>query len=61
MTEGVIHTRHLFTLRRGGRLSAVLPLRPKHGALVSPTNYHTPEFDIVGDQASVAMLVERLN
>jgi CelD/BcsL family acetyltransferase involved in cellulose biosynthesis len=29
---------------RDGQLVAVLPLASRHGALVSPTNWHTPEF-----------------
>lgn len=32
----------LLTLRRDGRLAAVLPLLRRRGALVSPTNWHTP-------------------
>lgn len=50
----------IYGLRRGGALSAVLPLQRSRGALLSPTNYHTPEFDAVGDAASVAILLDRM-
>src|SRR6266566_178563 len=34
----------LATVRFGGRLTVVLPLRRRLGALTSPSNWHTPDF-----------------
>jgi CelD/BcsL family acetyltransferase involved in cellulose biosynthesis len=38
---------HIFVVRRGGRLVALLPMRRRHGALRSPTNAHTPAFGLL--------------
>lgn len=47
----------LHMVRRGGRLVAVLPLARRAGALVSPTNFHTPHFGPVAqdDDARAAL------
>jgi CelD/BcsL family acetyltransferase involved in cellulose biosynthesis len=37
----------LLAVRRGGQLVAVAPLQKRRGALRSPTNPHTPAFDLV--------------
>jgi CelD/BcsL family acetyltransferase involved in cellulose biosynthesis len=48
-------------LRRDGRLSAVLPLQMRRRALASPTNWHTPEFAPVAEDAGIERtLVEAL-
>jgi CelD/BcsL family acetyltransferase involved in cellulose biosynthesis len=39
--------------RRAGRLVGVLPLGRRGAALLSPTNYHTPEFAILAEDAAV--------
>jgi CelD/BcsL family acetyltransferase involved in cellulose biosynthesis len=38
-------------LRRDGRLAAVLPLVRRRGAFASPTNWHTPDFRLVAEDA----------
>ena len=44
----------IVALRRGDRLSAVLPLTGRHGAPRSATNFHSPMFDILAaDEAAV--------
>lgn len=48
------------TLRRAGRLVAVLPLRRRRGALLSPTNWHAPGFGPVGEPASATVLIRRV-
>jgi CelD/BcsL family acetyltransferase involved in cellulose biosynthesis len=50
----------ILALRSNGRLRAVLPLYRRMGALISTTNWHTPEFDAVGDPDSVAALLRLL-
>lgn len=50
----------IVALRRAGQLVAVLPLGRRLGALTSVTNWHTPEFDAVGDPAAVAELLAML-
>jgi CelD/BcsL family acetyltransferase involved in cellulose biosynthesis len=51
----------LATVRREGRLTAVLPLGRRLGALTSPTNWHTPEFGpVASDRASLRRLVQAL-
>jgi CelD/BcsL family acetyltransferase involved in cellulose biosynthesis len=47
----------IWCLRRDGQLRAVLPLQRVLGALASTTNWHTPEFDAVGDPDSIAELL----
>jgi CelD/BcsL family acetyltransferase involved in cellulose biosynthesis len=37
----------LVTVRRDGRLAAVVPLAARLGGAVAPTNWHTPGFEIV--------------
>jgi CelD/BcsL family acetyltransferase involved in cellulose biosynthesis len=39
--------------RSGGRLTGVLPLLRRRGGLVSPTNWHTPEFGLLAEDESV--------
>lgn len=43
------------TLRTDGRLTAVLPLLARRGALVSPTNWHTPLFGAVAESEADAL------
>lgn len=38
---------HIFIVRRAGRVVAVLPMQRRGGALHSPTNAHSPLFDMV--------------
>ncbi len=54
-------TLELATVRRDGRLAAVLPLRRHLGALGSPTNWHTPEFGpVASDATSLRRLAHEL-
>jgi CelD/BcsL family acetyltransferase involved in cellulose biosynthesis len=48
----------VFTLRRNGRLAAVLPLAERHGIRRALTNWHTPELEIpaVDSDARQALL-----
>jgi CelD/BcsL family acetyltransferase involved in cellulose biosynthesis len=49
------------TLRRGDRLAAIAPFARVGRSLVSPANYHTPAFDLVGEDAdAVAELAHQL-
>lgn len=49
----------ILALRENGRLSGVLPMMSRSGALVSPTNWHTPEFGILADgEAARTCLLE---
>lgn len=52
----------VFYARDGGRLEAVLPLYEIRGTLRSPSNPHTPEFDVVAsrDDAARAVVAEVL-
>jgi CelD/BcsL family acetyltransferase involved in cellulose biosynthesis len=51
----------MITLWRGDRLAGVAPFAHARGALVSPTNYHTPAFELVGeDDDAVAELATML-
>jgi CelD/BcsL family acetyltransferase involved in cellulose biosynthesis len=51
----------VLSARRGDRLAAVVPLARRWGGLTSPTNYHTPGFDLVGeDEAAVHDLADAL-
>jgi CelD/BcsL family acetyltransferase involved in cellulose biosynthesis len=43
----------VFADRRDGRLTGVLPLLRRRGGLASPTNWHTPEFGLLAEDASV--------
>ena len=47
------------TARRDGRLVGGLALVPARGALVSPTNWHTPAYGAVADDAAVAAALVR--
>jgi CelD/BcsL family acetyltransferase involved in cellulose biosynthesis len=38
---------HVFVVRRDDRLVGLLPMQKRHGALRSPTNAHTPAFDLL--------------
>jgi CelD/BcsL family acetyltransferase involved in cellulose biosynthesis len=42
----------VLALRRNGTLAAVLPVECRRGALRSPTNWHTPVFGPVGEDAA---------
>lgn len=42
--------------RRAGELAGVLPLLDRGAVLRAPTNWHTPEFEILGDPAARAAL-----
>jgi CelD/BcsL family acetyltransferase involved in cellulose biosynthesis len=44
----------IVALRREGRLAAVLPLVRRRGALVSPTNWHTPEWGVLAEDDASA-------
>jgi CelD/BcsL family acetyltransferase involved in cellulose biosynthesis len=44
----------LMTLRRDGRLAAVLPLERRFGTLQSTTNWHTPAFVFLAEDAAAA-------
>src|SRR6266511_4392405 len=47
----------IITVRRGGRLTAVLPMRRRLGALTSPSNWHTPHFGpVASDRVSLRLL-----
>jgi CelD/BcsL family acetyltransferase involved in cellulose biosynthesis len=49
----------ILVLRRQDRLVGVLPLASQRGALVSTTNWHTPEFvPIAEDESALAALIE---
>lgn len=50
----------IMALRHNGELAAVLPLCRRMGALSSVTNWHTPEFDAVGEESAVAELIAKL-
>ena len=41
----------IVALRRNGRLAAVLPLVRRRGAVASPTNWHSPDFRLVAEDA----------
>lgn len=44
----------ILTVRRDGRLAGVLPVAVRRGALRSPTNWHTPEFELLAEDSEVA-------
>lgn len=49
----------VFTLRDGGRLSALVPLEVHGSTLRSPTNYETPEFEVLAEhEVDASALVE---
>jgi CelD/BcsL family acetyltransferase involved in cellulose biosynthesis len=49
----------VLVLRRQGRLAGLLPLAGRRGALVSTTNWHTPEFaPLAEDDEALGALVE---
>jgi CelD/BcsL family acetyltransferase involved in cellulose biosynthesis len=51
----------VLTARRGDRLAAVVPLARRRVGYASPTNYHTPGFELVGeDEPAVHDLARRL-
>jgi CelD/BcsL family acetyltransferase involved in cellulose biosynthesis len=51
----------ILVLRRDGRTAALLPLVHRRGALASPTNWHTPDFRLVAEDAEAKRaLVETL-
>lgn len=39
----------LLTLHRRDRLAALVPLAERRGVLAAPSNYHTPAFELVGE------------
>lgn len=43
----------LLAVRRDGRLAGLLPILWRRGAAVSPTNWHTPEFGVLAEDADV--------
>lgn len=47
----------IFVIRRGGRIVALLPMVRRLGALRSPTNAHTPHFDLLAmdEEAAFAL------
>jgi CelD/BcsL family acetyltransferase involved in cellulose biosynthesis len=51
----------ILTIRRDGRLVAVLPLSRQFGALSSTTNWHTPDFGpVIQDPPALRALAEEL-
>jgi CelD/BcsL family acetyltransferase involved in cellulose biosynthesis len=50
----------IHTARSNGRLVAVLPLSRGRGVVASPTNWHTPLFGLVGEEAALPLLVSRV-
>jgi CelD/BcsL family acetyltransferase involved in cellulose biosynthesis len=51
----------VLALRREGRLAAVLPVVHRAGGIHSPTNWHTPEYDVVGeDEDAARALIDEL-
>jgi CelD/BcsL family acetyltransferase involved in cellulose biosynthesis len=49
----------ILVVRRSGQLAGVVPLQIRRGALRSPTNPHTPAFDLVAlDQEAVRTLAD---
>ena len=44
----------LHVVERGGRLAGVLPLGLRAGRLASPTNFHTPAFGLLAENAAAA-------
>ncbi|MGH8312284.1 MAG: GNAT family N-acetyltransferase [Gammaproteobacteria bacterium] len=51
----------ILTLRRKGRLVGLLPVAQRHGCVSSLTNYHTPQSDLLAEDAGVAYdLAQRL-
>jgi CelD/BcsL family acetyltransferase involved in cellulose biosynthesis len=50
---------HVLAVRRNGQLVALVPLQKRRGALRSPTNPHTPAFDLVAlDEEAVRALAD---
>ena len=50
----------ILAIRRDGRLAAVLPLQEaRSGSLRSPTNYHTPEYGFLAEDAEAAVELAR--
>lgn len=51
----------LFTARKGDRLVGVVPMLSGRAGLSSPTNWHTPEFDLIAeDETARAALLEAM-
>ena len=44
----------VFAVRRAGTLAALVPLERRRGALLSPTNWHTPEFGLLAEDGEAA-------
>ena len=44
----------ILTLRRNGRLVGLLPVARRHGCISSLTNYHTPQSELLAEDAGVA-------
>lgn len=44
----------ILTLRREGRLVGLLPVARRHGVISSLTNYHTPQSELLAEDAGVA-------
>jgi CelD/BcsL family acetyltransferase involved in cellulose biosynthesis len=47
----------IISVRREGRLSAIVPLQRRHAVLASTANYHTPSFGILAEDAVAARRV----
>jgi CelD/BcsL family acetyltransferase involved in cellulose biosynthesis len=47
----------VFVLRREGRLVGLLPMQSRHGSLRSPSNAHTPVFDLLAADERVARVL----
>jgi CelD/BcsL family acetyltransferase involved in cellulose biosynthesis len=51
----------LFTARRGDHLVGVVPMLGGRAGLSSPTNWHTPEFDVIAeDEGARSVLIEAM-
>jgi CelD/BcsL family acetyltransferase involved in cellulose biosynthesis len=51
---------HILALYRGGRLVALAPLERRRGTLTSPTNEHTPAFELLADDEDAARALGEL-
>jgi CelD/BcsL family acetyltransferase involved in cellulose biosynthesis len=50
----------IFVLRLGGRLVGLLPLCRRRGALLSPTNWHTPGFGLLAEPNALPGFVRQI-
>lgn len=50
---------HVLAARRGGRLVGVVPVLTRRAATLSPTNFHTPVFDLLAEDDAAAQALIR--